>query len=248
VRTLDKPEKVYFFGTCLMDTVYPEAGLAAMRLLKREGITVVFPQSQSCCGQPARNSGYAPDAIEVATRQLDAFSENWPIVVASGSCAGMMRHHYPKMFAGTNDEARAAAFADRIYEFSWFLVHVLKIDLRDHGEPIRVAFHTSCSSRREMQIVDEPLRLLSQLSNVTIVPFARETECCGFGGTFSIKQPDISSAMATDKMTAIVESGAQAVVSGDCGCLMNIGGTLEKAGHPVRPVHLAQFLWERSHE
>jgi L-lactate dehydrogenase complex protein LldE len=248
VQTLDKPSKVYFFGTCLMDTLYPEAGLSAMRLLKRAGVDVVFPQAQSCCGQPARNSGYAPDALEVATKQLNAFPNDWPIIVASGSCAGMMRLHYPQMFAGTADEDRAKAFANRVYELSWFLIHVLKIELQDSGPPVKVAFHTSCSSRREMQVVEEPLQLLSQLTNVTLVPIAREAECCGFGGTFSIKQPQISSAMVTDKMNSVVESGAEVLLSGDCGCLMNIGGALEKTGHPIRPVHLAQFLWERSHE
>ncbi len=245
---MDIPNKVYFFGTCLMDTLYPDAGIAAMRLLKRAGLSVVFPRDQSCCGQPARNSGYAPEALQVATKQLDTFPEDWPIIVASGSCAGMMRLHYPQMFAGTDDEDRAKAFAGRVYELSWFLVHVLKLQLQDHGDPVRVAYHTSCSARREMNIVEEPLQLLSQLANVTVVPFARETECCGFGGAFSIKQPQISSAMVTDKIGAIVESGAQVLLSGDCGCLMNMGGALEKAGHAIRPVHLAQFLWERSHE
>ena len=246
VNDLVKPDTVYFFGTCLMDAIHPGAGLAAMRLLKRAGVRVVFPQAQSCCGQPARNSGYAHDALEVARHQLDAFPEDWPIVVASGSCAGMMRHHYPQMFEGLEDQAKAKAFAGRIYELTWFLVHVLRVELTDCGPPVTLAMHTSCSSRREMGVVAEPLHLLGQLANVTVVPLSRETECCGFGGTFAVKQPKISGAMVADKAQAVVDSGAEILVSGDCGCLMNIGGALDKAGHPIRSCHIAEFLWERS--
>lgn len=241
-----KPDQVYFFGTCLMDGFHPEAGLSAMRLMKREGVRVVFPQAQSCCGQPARNSGYAPEALAVARHQLNAFPENWPIVVASGSCAGMMRHHYPKMFAGTADEAKAAAFAGRVHELTWFLVHVLKVQLHDYGPPVTLAMHSSCSARREMGVVQESLDLLGQLANVKVVSLDREAECCGFGGTFAVKQPGISGAMVTDKVASVVASGADLLLSGDCGCLMNIGGALEKAGHAVGTKHIAQFLWERT--
>jgi len=231
-----------------MDSLHPQAGLAAMRLLKRAGVQVVFPQDQSCCGQPARNSGYAHDALEVARHQLDAFPQDWPIIVASGSCAGMMRHHYPKMFKGLDDEVKANAFAARIYELTWFLVHVLKVKLHDYGPKITLAMHTSCSSRREMGVVEEPLSLVKQLASVTVIPLARESECCGFGGTFAIKQPEISGAMVTDKVASVVDSKVDVLVSGDCGCLMNIGGALAKAGHTIRTCHIAEFLWERSHE
>ncbi|CDK99027.1 putative L-lactate dehydrogenase, Fe-S oxidoreductase subunit [Magnetospirillum gryphiswaldense MSR-1 v2] len=244
------PKTVYYFGTCLIDLFYPAAGLAGMELLKRQGLRVVFPQSQSCCGQPAYNSGHRDEAREVARAQLDAFPEDWPIVVPSGSCAGMMRVHYPDLFAGDRDHARAIAFAGRVYELSWFLVHVVGLDekLVDRGEKVQVTWHGSCHSMREMGVVDEPKRLLRGLANVTLVENPREKECCGFGGTFAVRQPEISAAMVADKINAIGETGAARVVSGDCGCLMNIGGALDKAGKPIRAQHLAEFLLERCHE
>lgn len=243
------PKTVYYFGTCLIDLFYPAAGLAGMELLKRQGLRVVFPQSQSCCGQPAYNSGHRDEAREVARAQLDAFPEDWPIVVPSGSCAGMMRVHYPDLFLGDRDEERAKAFANRVYELSWFLVHVLGLEAKlvDRGEKVTVTWHGSCHSLREMGVVDEPKRLLRGLANVTLVENPREKECCGFGGTFAVRQPEISAAMVADKIAAIGETGATRVVSGDCGCLMNIGGALDKAGKPTRAQHLAEFLLERCH-
>ncbi|OJX79529.1 (Fe-S)-binding protein [Magnetospirillum sp. 64-120] len=245
----EMPKDVYYFGTCLVDLFFPDAGLAGMELLKRQGIRVVFPQDQSCCGQPAFNSGHRSEAREVARAQLDAFPEDWPIVVPSGSCAGMMRVHYPDLFQGDRDEERAKAFAGRVYELSWFLVHVLGLDTKlvDKGEKVTVTWHGSCHSMREMGVVDEPKRLIRALSNVTLVENPREKECCGFGGTFAVRQPEVSAAMVADKIDAIGQTGAARVVSGDCGCLMNIGGALDKAGKPTRPQHLAEFLLERCH-
>lgn len=244
------PVQVYYFGTCLIDLFFPNAGLAGMELLKRAGLRVVFPQDQSCCGQPAFNSGHRDEAREVARAQLDAFANDWPIVVPSGSCAGMMRVHYPDLFKGDRDYQRACAFAGRVYELSWFLVHVLGLDAKlvDRGEKVTVTWHGSCHSMREMGVVDEPKRLLRALSNVTLVENPREKECCGFGGTFAVRQPEVSAAMVADKIGAIAETGASRVVSGDCGCLMNIGGAMEKAGQTTRPQHLAEFLLERCHD
>jgi len=243
------PKAVYYFGTCLVDLFFPDAGLAGMELLKRQGIRVVFPQDQSCCGQPAFNSGHRAEAREVARAQLNAFPEDWPIVVPSGSCAGMMRVHYPDLFKGDRDEAKAKAFAARVYELSWFLVHVLGLDTKlvDKGEKVTVTWHGSCHSMREMGVVDEPKRLIRALANVTLVENPREKECCGFGGTFAVRQPEVSAAMVADKIDAIGQTGATRVVSGDCGCLMNIGGALDKAGKATRPQHLAEFLLERCH-
>ncbi|UEM06889.1 (Fe-S)-binding protein (plasmid) [Skermanella rosea] len=246
----ERPETVYFFGTCLVDLFYPQAGLAGMELLKRQGLRVVFPQDQTCCGQPARNCGFFEEARAVARAQFDAFPEPWPIVVPSGSCAGMMRVHYPQLFADQPDRERAEAFAARIYELSWFLVHVLDCKLADHGEPVTVTWHASCHSMREMGVTDEPKRLLRSLENVTLVENPRERECCGFGGTFSVRQPEVSAAMVADKIDALRSTGATEMVTGDCGCLMNITGALDrmggKAGPPLRGRHLAEFLLERS--
>jgi L-lactate dehydrogenase complex protein LldE len=244
---LPRPESVYFFGTCLIDLFYPEAGLAGMELLKREGIKVVFPPKQTCCGQPARNNGYQDEARAVARLQLDAFPGDRPIVVPSGSCAGMMKTHYPEMFEGTPDHARAVAFSRRVFELTEFLVDVLGVQLQDKGEKVTITWHPSCHSQREAGVVEQPKALLRQLSNVTLVENPREKECCGFGGTFSVKQPEISAAMVADKVASIEETGATSVVSSDCGCLMNITGAAEKSRKGFKGRHIAEFLLERCH-
>ncbi|MEW8000299.1 MAG: (Fe-S)-binding protein [Candidatus Thiodiazotropha endolucinida] len=245
-RYPSKPEKVYFFGTCLVDLLYPEAGLAGMQLIRREGVEVVFPQDQTCCGQPAWNSGYRNEALQVAQRQLACFPEDYPIVVPSGSCAGMMRHHYPRMFRESGDRERVNKFSTRVYELTEFLVHILRIDLKDLGPPIKVALHTSCSARREMGVAGEHEALLEQLSNVELLEQARKQECCGFGGTFAVKQPAISAEMVSDKANAVTATGADILVSGDCGCLMNIGGHLEYRNESIECRHIASFIWERT--
>jgi len=243
----ETPGRVYFFGTCLIDLFYPEAGLAGIELIQREGVEVIFPQGQTCCGQPAWNSGYRDQARQVARAQLECFQEPLSVVVPSGSCAGMMRHHYPQLFQGDADQARAIELSDRIFELTEFLVRVLHIQLRDLGPPTRVALHTSCSARREMDVAGDHLQLLQQLSNVELVEPERKQECCGFGGTFAIKHPDISAAMVHDKATAIRATGAEQLISGDCGCLMNIHGHLQHEGAGLTAEHIASFLWERTH-
>ena len=247
MSAIGRPHTVYFFGTCLVDLFYPEAGLAGMELLQREGVTVVFPQNQTCCGQPARNNGHPDEARAVARIQLDAFPGDWPIVVPSGSCAGMMKTHYPHLFENDPDHARAVAFSARVFELTQFLVDVLKVQLTDRGKPVTVTWHPSCHSQREMGVVEQPKALLRQLANVTLVENPREKECCGFGGTFSVKQPEISAAMVADKVESIQRTGATQVVSGDCGCLMNITGAAEKSRKPVTGQHIAAFLMERCH-
>ncbi|MGE5505856.1 MAG: (Fe-S)-binding protein [Actinomycetota bacterium] len=248
MTTRTRPRTVYFFGTCLIDLFYPQAGLAGMELLRRAGVEVVFPQSQTCCGQPARNSGRFDEAREVARLQLDAFPEDWPIVVPSGSCAGMMKVHYPQLFEGDPDHSRAVAFARRVFELTQFLVEVLDVKLTDAGQPVTVTWHPSCHSMREMGVIDQPKRLLAQLANVTVVENPREKECCGFGGVFAVRQPEVSGAMVADKVDSIQATGAALVVSGDCGCLMNIGGAAEKANAGFKTRHIAEFLMERCHD
>jgi len=241
-----KPEAVYFFGTCLVDLFYPEAGMAGIELLQREGIEVIFPQGQSCCGQPAFNSGHRDEARAVAAAQVKLFPKDIPVVLPSGSCAGMMRKHYPELFEGHALEAAAGNLAERVFELTEFLVHVLGLKLKDKGEPVKITWHGSCHSQREMGVRDEPKSLLKQLANVELVELQREKECCGFGGTFSVKQPEISAAMVTDKTEDIERTEAKKVVSGDCGCLMNITGALEKKNSPVSGQHIAQFILERT--
>lgn len=243
-----RPRKVYLFGTCVIDAVYPQTGLAAIRLLEREGITVVFPRGQSCCGQPAFNSGFPDEAREVARRQLQSFYQDYPIVVPSGSCAGMMKHHYPELFAGDRDEALARRFSARVFELSEFLIDELDVRLTDRGAPLRVTWHASCHATREMGIIAESKALLGQLDQVELTELRHEHECCGFGGTFSIKYPLISEAMVRDKIDDILQTDAQRLISGDCACLMHIGGAMDKRGLNIPAQHLAEFLWERTHD
>ncbi|MDD5393563.1 MAG: (Fe-S)-binding protein [Thiothrix sp.] len=241
-----RPDTIYFFGTCLIDLMYPQAGVSAMQLIQREGVNVIFPQAQTCCGQPAWNSGYRDEARTVARAQIALFPKPIPVVIPSGSCAGMMKVHYPELFANQPDEAQALDVAGRVYELTEFLVDVLQIELKDLGEPVKVAVHTSCSSRREMGVADKIESLLGQLSNVKRVEQIRKAECCGFGGTFAVKQPEISASIVLEKVETIRATQADRLVGQDAGCLMNIGGAMEKQGDAIPHQHIAEFLWERT--
>ncbi len=241
------PDNIYFYGTCLVDMIYPNTGIAAMDLIKAAGVNVIYPQNQSCCGQPAFNSGYRKNALKVARSQLRCFTKNIPIVIPSASCAGMIKYHWPELFSGEQDQQQANEIASRVYELTEFLVDVLNIQLTDRGEPVKIAVHSSCSARREMKVADKTDSLIAQLHNVEVLEQKNKEECCGFGGTFAIKQSNISGAMVNDKSKAIVDSGAEVLISQDCGCLMNIGGALEKQKQTQRILHIAQFISERTH-
>lgn len=253
--SVETPKSVYFFGTCLVDLFVPEAGEDAIRLLEREGYSVVFPDKQSCCGQPAYTSGLPEAARKVVAPQLDIFPEPWPIVVPSGSCAGMMRHHWPRLFApGSREHAQAEAIAARVQELAQFLLDI-GFDRPDLGSPTKVTLHTSCSARREMDTHLAGRKLLAGLSGVELATHDHESECCGFGGTFALRHPDISGRMVADKVGALAATGAAQVVSADCGCLLNIlghGNTPEAARvtgtTPLQGEHLASFLWRRTRE
>lgn len=237
-----RPAKVYLYGTCLVNSFAPESGLDAIRLLESFGVEVIYPLEQTCCGQPAYNSGYTEEALKVAKSQIALFPEPYPIVILSGSCGGMMRKHYLELAPQDNE---VAAFSERVFELSEFLVHSLNVSLKDKGETEIIALHTSCSGRREMGIHDASLSLLNQLDNVDLKEQAYASECCGFGGTFSVKQADISSAMAIDKAQHIENTGCQRFVSTDWGCMLNINCTLEAQQKPLRGIHLASYLCER---
>jgi L-lactate dehydrogenase complex protein LldE len=242
-----KPQRVYLFGTCVVDLFFPEAGMDAIHLLEREGIEVEYPQGQSCCGQPAYTSGYTDQARDVARAQLALFANDYPVVVPSGSCAGMFREHYADLFKDEPEMLeKVRKLAERTYELTEFLLLVCKTRLADHGQPTRIALHTSCSARREMNTHLHARELLAQLSNVERVDHDHESECCGFGGTFSVRMPDISGAMVADKTRALKETGADQILTADCGCLMNINGALEKQRESIRGQHLASFLWQRT--
>ncbi len=252
--TASRPTDVYFFATCVVDQFFPGAGLDAIRLLEREGITVHFPDNQTCCGQPAYTSGFPEAARQVARVQLNLFPEDWPIVVPSGSCAGMMKHHYPALFAADPVAAgKARTLSAKVVELTDFLVNVLGFKRPDQGEPTKVVLHTSCSARREMGVHLTGRALLNGLDRVEVAQQDHEAECCGFGGTFSVRQPEISAAMVEDKVQALAATGAQQVVSADGGCLMNILGHAawrdQQAGRAAPRLpgeHIASFLWKRT--
>ena len=241
------PSKVYFYGTCLVDLFFPDAGLAGIQLLQRAGVAVVFPEGQTCCGQPAYNCGFFEEARDVARTQIALFPEELPVILPSGSCAGMMKRHYPDLFKDQPEAVAANAFAARVYELTQFLVDVLDVKLEDLGQPVRVTWHSSCHALRDLGLKGQPQALLGQLANVELAPLARERECCGFGGTFSVRHPEISGAMACDKAADAVATGASVVLSTDGGCLLNVQGVLEAQKAPMRAQHIAEFLWERTH-
>ena len=242
----NKPEEVYYFGTCLVDLIYPEAGMAGIRLLEREGVKVVFPQKQTCCGQPAFNSGFHEEARKVASLQVKLFPKDIPIVIPSGSCGAMIRMHYAELFKNDTLKNEAESVSARTFELTEFLVHVLKIKLKDLGDPITVTWQASCHAKREMEIGDSPKQLLSQLKDVELLELEREDECCGFGGTFAIKEQHISAAMVKDKVEDISKTGANRLLGGDCGCLLNISGAMKHSGISTDHQHIAEFIWERT--
>lgn len=249
-----RPAAAYFYGTCLVDLFVPTAGLDAIALLEREGIRVIFPEDQTCCGQPAWSSGFPDEARRVVAAQLDLFPADYPIVVPSGSCAGMIRLHWERLFADDPvHQARVRAIAARTYEFAEFLLQVVGFDRPDLGEPTAVALHTSCTARRELGTHRVGRALLARLANVTRVDHDHEAECCGFGGTFALKHPDISTALVSDKVAAIKASGADQVVTADGGCLLNIAQRAaredQEAGRATATLpgeHLASFLLRRT--
>jgi len=243
--------KVDLFVTCLCDLFYPDVGEAVVRVLRRLGCRVGFPPDQTCCGQPAFNSGFTEQARAVARRLIEAFSageeEGTPIVAPSGSCAAMVRQHFPRLFAGDPRwEERALRFAGRVTELSEFIVGRLGVDdlggRFGAGLEAVAAYHRSCHMSRGLGVVEEPLRLLRSIRGLEVVDLPDAEDCCGFGGTFAVKMPAISTAMADRKLDAVAASGAALLVGSDLGCLMHLGGRLRRLGRPVQVMHTAQVF------
>jgi L-lactate dehydrogenase complex protein LldE len=235
--------KVALFITCLADQLFPEVGESVVRILQRHGCTVTFPEAQLCCGQPAFNSGYREEARRVASLTLDAFEDAEYVVSPSGSCSGMIAHYYPELFAEDPVQLeRARRLARKTYEFSAFLVNVLGVTDVAARFPARVTYHASCHGSRLLGVKNEPLALLGAVRELELVPLPRCEDCCGFGGTFSVKLSELSSAMVDEKIEHVLETGADYLVGTDMGCLMNIDGRLRRRGLPVRTLHLAQLL------
>jgi L-lactate dehydrogenase complex protein LldE len=241
----DKPERVFLFGTCLIDALYPRAGMDVIGLLEMQGIEVLFPQQQTCCGQPAFNAGYRDEARKVARLQLRCLQGDLPVIVPSASCAAMMKLHYGELFRDQPEAQAAAQLSARIMEFTQFLVDVLRVRLEDQGPEIRVAVHDSCSARREMQVSDQLESLIEQLGQVELVHQDHKAECCGFGGSFAVKQAEISAAMVEDKTAALLHCEIDRYITQDCGCMMQIDGALAFQQQPLRGTHIASFLMER---
>jgi L-lactate dehydrogenase complex protein LldE len=228
--------------TCLGDAFFPEAGMATVRLLRRLGVEVEFPAQQTCCGQPFFNSGYRALARDLAQRMIGAFEKAPAVVTPSGSCAAMVKLEFPELFHDDAEwHARAEQLAHRTHELSDFLVNILGVE--DVGASYRgkVTYHMACHLRG-LGVLTEPERLLRKVRELELIPLERSDECCGFGGSFAVRFPGISGAMVEDKARLIEQSGADAVVATDAGCLMNIGGCLRRRGSRAQALHLAQIL------
>jgi L-lactate dehydrogenase complex protein LldE len=235
--------RVGLFVTCLVDLVRPSVGFAAAKLIEAAGCDVVVPRAQTCCGQPAYNSGVRADAAALARQTISAFEGLDYVVAPSGSCAGMLRTHYPVLLAeDTEWHGRAVAFAERVHELTAFLTDVRRLEAVPGRLRARATYHDSCAGLRELHIKRQPRSLLAKVEGLELVEMADSEICCGFGGTFAIKYPDISNAMA-DKKTADVSAGRpDLVLAGDLGCLMNIAGKLSRAGSSVEVRHVAEVL------
>jgi L-lactate dehydrogenase complex protein LldE len=240
--------RVSLFITCLVDQLWPSVGASTVEVLRRAGCEVVFDERQTCCGQPAYNTGYRTEARRLARRFIEIFEETRAdaIVSPSGSCTAMTQHFHTLFADDEPWRQRAELIAERTYEFGAFLVNVLRVE--DVGASFRgrVTWHDACHGLRDLNVREEPRRLLRNVRGAEFVELANADSCCGFGGTFSVKYPEISVAILDNKIEAIEQAGVRAVVSGDASCLMQISGRLTRKGSPVRTMHLAELL--ASHE
>lgn len=237
------PRKATLFIPCLVDAFYPEVGRAVVLLLERLGVVLTYPLGQTCCGQPAFNSGYRTEARRAARRFVTIFEGAPAIVSPSGSCVHMVRHCYPELLADDPLwEARARNVAARIFELSEYLVDVLGVT--DVGARFdgTVTYHDSCHLLRGLGVAKQPRALIAAVAGARLVELPDADRCCGFGGAFAVKYAEISTAMLDDKIAKVEATGAEAVVGGDIGCLMNIQGRLSRNGSPIRTLHLAQLL------
>jgi L-lactate dehydrogenase complex protein LldE len=242
---MDK-QRVSLFVTCMVDQLFPKVGMAMADVLESLGYRVDFPEEQTCCGQPAFNSGYRAEARTVARHFLDTFENCDAVVVPSGSCTAMVVHHYAELFTKEPETLeRVHALENKVWEFSTFLTQAARVE--DVGASFDgvVTFHDGCHALRELGVKDAPRRLLAHVRGLELREMLPAEECCGFGGTFSVKFAELSGAMAQTKIQAILRTGADTVVSLDPSCLMQIQGALSRAGSRVRTMHLAEVLASR---
>jgi L-lactate dehydrogenase complex protein LldE len=237
--------KVALFVTCLNDTMFPQTGQATVRLLKRLGVDVAFPTAQTCCGQMHVNSGYVPEAIPIVRTFVEAFAGYDAVVTPSGSCAASVRDQHQIVARRSGDStlmSEVEAISPKVYELSEFLIDVLGVVDVGAYFPHKVTMHPTCHSTRLLGVGDRPERLLRAVRGITLLDLPAAEECCGFGGTFALKNPDMSVAMGSDKARHVRESGAEVLVAGDNSCLMHIGGLLTRERSGVRVMHLAEIL------
>ncbi|MPY98021.1 MAG: (Fe-S)-binding protein [Actinophytocola sp.] len=237
--------KVALLVTCINDAVFPDTGKAVVRLLSRLGVDVEFPSGQTCCAQPMVNTGYLDEAVPVVRTFVDAFAGYDAIVAPSGSCAGSVRHQHGIVARRSGDDGLAAAVAEtsaRVYELSEFLIDVLGVEDVGAYFPHAVTYHPTCHSLRMLDVGDRPLRLLRAVRGLRLTELPAAEECCGFGGTFAVKNADTSVAMGADKVHHVRETGAEVLVAGDNSCLLHIGGMLSRQRSGVRVLHLAEVL------
>ena len=240
--------RIALFITCFNDTLFPETGRAVVRLLERLGHTVDFPLDQTCCGQMHYNTGYQREALPLVRRFVEVFRNAEVVVAPSASCVGMVREFYLKVAADTGDHrlsAEMATLVPRVFELSEFLVHRLGVVDVGAYYPHRVTYHPTCHSLRVLRVGDTPLRLLRAVRGIDLVTLPQAEQCCGFGGTFAVKNADTSMAMLSDKLRSVLDTRAEVCVAADNSCLMQIGGALHRQRTGVRTVHLAEILASR---
>jgi L-lactate dehydrogenase complex protein LldE len=238
------PERVQLFITCIIDTLYPEIGRSAYSVLKKCGQDIEFPADQTCCGQPAFNAGMRNQAVPVAKHTIEVFEKrSGPIVIPSGSCTAMLRHGYPELFKDDPAwEQRAADLSQRVFEFTEFLVDRLGVYETGSTFSGQITYHSSCHLLRDLGVDEQPRLLLENLQKADFIELPFTSECCGFGGVFSVEHPEISNEMLKRKINNITDSGSPVVVSCDAGCMTNINGGLHRRNLKPRVLHIAQVL------
>lgn len=235
--------KIGLFVTCLVDLFRPQVGFACVKLLENANCVVVVPPQQTCCGQPAYNNGDKSDTLHIAKQVINLFQEYDYVVVPSGSCAGMIRKHYPELFKQDADMLqRANDLANKTYELVSFLTDVLNITAVSAEYNETITYHDSCSGLRELGIKRQPRKLLATVKGLELTELQESEVCCGFGGTFCVKYPEISNKMVSDKATCIQATQANTLLAGDLGCLLNMSGKLQRLGSDIKVLHVAEVL------
>jgi L-lactate dehydrogenase complex protein LldE len=234
--------KINLLIPCFVDQLFPSVGISVVRILEKLGHRVDFKESIVCCGQPAFNAGYWKEARGIAGRVLQSLAGSDPVVVPSGSCAAMVKNFYPELFRETSQARAAVQLSQRVFEFSSFLVDQLRVTELGSRFPARVTFHDGCHGLRELQVKRQPRQLLERVQGLTLLEMEDQTSCCGFGGTFAVKFPMISTAMGETKSASAVETGAEYLVSNDSSCLMHLQGLLSRQNQKLKTIHLAEVL------